>query len=372
MIRQFEIFKNYIVLNEKRNGYDQLKVISLADTSKFYYIELPEKFGTILIDPSQNINSDSLKIRYSSFKTPLINYVCELNQRNLKIVKQDKIVNYKPENYEVEELLASNNGINIPITLFYKRGALRKNNKSKIILSAYGAYGVDEYTGFTPDVLSLVDRGIVYAVAHVRGGNKFGVKWQNDGKLMNKKSTFSDFIACAKFLIENSYTSSQNLCAEGTSAGGLLIGAVINERPELFNSVVLIVPSVDILRNILDTTEYSETGNWREFGNPYDERSYQYIKSYSPYENIKNQAYPNTLIIYGVQDQKIPYWIPAKYTVKLRENNTGPNAIISRPIFEAHHNLGGQKITNDWNQSYIYTFILNNLFKTEQKSNDKR
>ncbi|MBN1251560.1 MAG: radical SAM peptide maturase [Bacteroidales bacterium] len=371
-IRQFEIFKNYIVLNERRDGQDQLKVISLADTSKFYYIEFSEKFGLILIEPYQNINSDSLKIRFSSFKTPTANYVFELNQRKLKIEKQDKIENYKPENYVVEELLASNCGISIPITLFYKKGALRKNNNSKIVLSAYGAYGMDEYTGFTPNVLSLVDRGIVYAVAHVRGGKKFGPKWHNEGKLMNKKNTFSDFIACAEYLIENEYTKPQFLCAEGSSAGGLLIGVVINERPDLFNSVVLVVPSVDILTNMLDTTEYSETGNWREFGNPYDEQSYQYIKSYSPYENIKNQAYPNTLIIYGVQDQKIPYWVPATYTVKLREYNTGPNAIISRPIFEAHHNLGGQKITNDWNQAYIYTFILNNLFKQEQRSNNKR
>lgn len=363
LICENHFFKDYYVIVEKQNMQNRINVISLKEKNKQYYIPFDkEEIYSVHFSYSQDYNSNILKLTYSSYVTPNIEYEFNLDTKELKKIKQLTINDYKPERYEVKRIWAASvDSVKIPITLFYKKRCLKKNEKTPILLNAYGCYGLGEEPSFNADLFSLLDRGVVYAVAHVRGGSELGNMWHKNAIKENKKNSFNDFVECAKYLISENYTSPKYLSAYGSSSGGLLMGVVANNYPELFNSIILVVPQVDLLSSLLDSTNYSSTGNWREFGNPYQEKYYDYIKSYSPYDNIKKQSYPNMLFIGGVQDPKVKYWESAKTVAKLREYNTGKNTILMRPIFNASHNLGFDEVTQEWNFSFIYNFVLSNF-----------
>ena len=240
-------------------------------------------------------------------------------------------------NYTEERVWAvANDGTQVPISMVYRKG-LKKNGKNPLLLYAYGSYGASMDAYFSSTRLSLLDRGFVYAIAHIRGGEDLGRKWYEDGKLLKKKNTFTDFIDCSKFVIKEGYTSSKHLYAEGGSAGGLLMGAVVNMAPELYHGVIAQVPFVDVVTTMLDETIPLTTGEYDEWGNPNVKKYYDYMKSYSPYDNVKAQAYPNLYISTGLHDSQVQYWEPAKWVAKLRATKTDTNFLYLDTNMEAGH-----------------------------------
>jgi oligopeptidase B len=261
-----------------------------------------------------------------------------MKNREKSLIRQQEVMgDFKAENYETRRLYAeAGDGTMVPVTIVYRKG-IQKNSDNPLLLYAYGSYGYSLNPRFNHSVLSLLNRGFIYAMAHVRGGEDLGRQWYEDGKLLKKKNTFTDFIDIADFLIAEGYTRSEKLFASGGSAGGLLIGAVVNMRPELFKGVLAAVPFVDVITTMLDETIPLTTAEYDEWGNPNIKDYYDYMLSYSPYDNVRAQVYPNMLVTAGLHDSQVQYWEPAKWVAKLREYNTGDNMILLYTNMEAGH-----------------------------------
>ncbi|MET0299512.1 MAG: prolyl oligopeptidase family serine peptidase, partial [Flavitalea sp.] len=336
-LNSMEAFDKFLVISENRNALSELRVIALADMSE-HYISFDEKAYTAGIGINPEFNSQTLRFSYTSMTTPPSVYDYDLVKKTRALKKQTAVLgSFKPENYEADRLWATGrDGTKIPVTIVYRKG-LKKDGKAPLLLYAYGSYGFSMSPGFSSNNLSLLDRGFAYAIAHVRGGMELGRAWYDNGRMQNKKNTFYDFIDCAEFLIKENFTSKEHLYAMGGSAGGLLMGAIVNYRPDLWKGVIAQVPFVDVITTMSDTTIPLTTLEYKEWGNPTDSNEYAYMKSYSPYDNVGKKAYPNMLVTTGLNDSQVQYFEPAKWVAKLRSAKTGDQKLLFKIEMDYGH-----------------------------------
>jgi len=338
LIEDIDIFKEYLVVSERSNGLSKIKIIPWSGKGEYY---LPFESETYTAYTSTNVDFDTeiLRYGYQSMATPAS--VIDFNMRTqAKEIKKEQEVlggKFDKNNYTEERIWATvKDGTKVPISMVYRKG-IKKDSSNPLLLYAYGSYGISMDPYFSSTRLSLLDRGFVYAIAHIRGGEDLGRQWYEDGKLLKKKNTFTDFIDCSKFVIEQKYTSTEHLYAEGGSAGGLLMGAVANMAPELYNGIIAQVPFVDVISTMLDDTIPLTTGEYDEWGNPNVKKYYKYMKSYSPYDNVSAQAYPNMYISTGLHDSQVQYWEPAKWVAKLRVIKTNDKQLFLDTNMDAGH-----------------------------------
>lgn len=364
LLEGIDIFKDYLVVSERTNGLNQIN-IQRWDGSVNYYLPFDSETYTAYTSTNIAFDTQTLRYAYNSMTTPssVIDFDMETQEKEVKKEQQVLGGKFDKLNYVSERVWASaSDGTQIPISLVYRKD-IGKNKKNPLLLYGYGSYGntIDPY--FSSVRLSLLDRGFVFAIAHVRGGQYLGRQWYEDGKLLKKKNTFTDFIDCSRFLIDQEYTSPQHHYAMGGSAGGLLMGAVINMAPELYNGVVSAVPFVDVVSTMLDDSIPLTTGEYDEWGNPNDEEYYHYIKSYSPYDNVTAQHYPNMLVTTGLHDSQVQYWEPAKWVAKLREFKTDANVLLLHTNMDAGHGgaSGRFEALKEIAEEYAFLFDLEGI-----------
>ena len=337
LLQDIDIFKNYLVVSERKNGLTQIRVINWANNNEYY---LNFDSDTYVANTTTNIDFDSQQLRYSfsSLTKPRSLYDFNLVTKEKTLLKQQKILGgYNEQGYASERLYAEGrDGTIIPISLVYKK-SLKNESSNPLLLYAYGSYGYSTEDYFSSHRLSLLDRGYIFAIAHVRGGQEMGRQWYDDGKLLKKKNTFYDFIDCGKYLISNNYTDKNKLFAMGGSAGGLLVGAVINIEPSIFKGAIAAVPFVDVVTTMLDESIPLTTGEYDEWGNPNNKEYYNYMLSYSPYDQVKAQNYPALLITTGFHDSQVQYWEPAKWIAKLRDMRTNNNLLLLHTNMDFGH-----------------------------------
>lgn len=358
LLEDFELFDNWIVLGERIKGLNNLGIINRKNNSE-NYINFGEESYTASISINPNLNSDLLRYNYSSLTTP--NSVIDYNivTKEKKVMKEDVVLGgFNKDNYESKMLWAkAADGTLVPVSLVYKKGFV-KNGKAPLLLYAYGSYGVSTDPGFRSAIISLLDRGFVYGLAHIRGGSEMGRYWYEDGKLLKKINTFTDFNNCAQFLVNEKYTSSEKLFAMGGSAGGLLMGAILNMRPDLYKGVVAMVPFVDIVTTMLDETIPLTTAEWDEWGDPRKKEYYDYMLSYSPYDQVKAMNYPNILVTTGYWDSQVQYWEPSKWVAKLRDMKTDNNKLVMDCNMTAGHGGASGRFERFRITALEYAFIL--------------
>ncbi len=359
LLEGIEIFKDYLVVEEKTNGQNQMRVINVK-TNDEYYMQFDSETYDVWAGVNPEFDTEVLRFGYTSMTTP--SSVLEMNMRTQerKLLKQHEIVGgYDEDLYTSKRLWATaRDGAKVPMSMVYRKDKFDENGTNPLLLYAYGSYGhsIDPY--FSSIRLSLLDRGFVYVITHIRGGEDLGRAWYEDGKLLNKKNTFYDFIDSAEFLIEEGYTTKQKLYAMGGSAGGLLMGAVINFRPDLWKGVIAAVPFVDVVTTMLDETIPLTTGEYDEWGNPNNEEYYKYIKSYSPYDNVEAKEYPNLLVTTGLHDSQVQYWEPAKWVAKLRDHKTDDNLLLLHCNMETGHGGASGRFSVHKETAMEYAFLL--------------
>jgi oligopeptidase B len=365
LFENYEIFKEFLVLGERKNGLRQIRVIKW-DQSEDYYLQFDEPVFTSFISTNPEFDTKILRFGYTSLTTPRSTYDFDMISKEKKLLKQDEVVgDFNPNDYFAERLFAiARDKTKIPISLVYKKG-LKKDGENPLLLYGYGSYGASMDPYFSSVRLSLLNRGFVYAIAHIRGGQEMGRKWYEDGKLLKKKNTFYDFIDCADFLIKEKFTRSQKLFAIGGSAGGLLMGAVINYRPELFKGVVAAVPWVDVVTTMLDDSIPLTTSEYDEWGNPNKKEYYNYMLSYSPYDNVGAKPYPALLVTTGLHDSQVQYFEPVKWVQRLRKKTTSNNKIIMHINMSAGHGGTSGRFKRFRETALEYAFIFDLLGITE-------
>lgn len=360
LLQGIEIFKDYLVLSERARANTLMRVIDQKSGRK-HYLNFGEAAYTVY--PSTNLDFDTelLRYGYTSLATPSSTFDYNMRTQERKLLKQQEVVGgYNPEDYQTERIWATaDDGTEIPMSIVYKKG-IKKDGSNPTLLYAYGSYGSSTNPTFTSSRLSLLERGFVYAIAHIRGGQEMGRQWYEDGKMFKKKNTFTDYIDCAEHLIAEKYTSPEKLFALGGSAGGLLMGAVVNMRPELFKGVVAKVPFVDVVTTMEDESIPLTTGEFDEWGNPKNPESYMYMLEYSPYDQVKPQSYPNMLVTTGLHDSQVQYWEPAKWVAKLREMKTDNNTLLLRTNMETGHGgtTGRFKVYREIAQEFAFMIDL--------------
>ena len=359
LIEGIDIFQDYLVIEERKDGLNRIKVINWIDFSS-HYVEFNDPAYSVFTTSNVDFDTSILRFVYTSMTTPVTVYDYNMKLTTKKLLKQDQVLDdtFSPSNYESKRYYAeARDGKKVPISLVYKKG-ITKDNNNPLLLYGYGSYGssIDPY--FSSVRLSLLNRGFIFAIAHIRGGEELGREWYEDGKLLNKKNTFYDFIDCAEFLIEENYTNKNKLYAAGGSAGGLLMGAIINMRPDLWNGVISAVPFVDVISTMLDESIPLTTGEFDEWGNPKDKQYYDYIKTYSPYDNIEKKDYPNLLVTTGYWDSQVQYWEPAKWVAKLREYKTDTNLLIMDCNMEVGHGGASGRFKRYREVALEYAFLL--------------
>lgn len=356
LLSGIEIFKDHMVVTERANANTLMRVID-QKTGKKHYLDFGEP--AYVVYPATNIDFDTplLRYGYASLTTPSSTYDYNMTTKEKTLLKQQEVVGgYNPADYTTERLWATaTDGTKIPMSIVYKKG-LKKDGNNNTMLYGYGSYGSSTDPFFSSTRLSLLDRGFVYAIAHIRGGQEMGRQWYEDGKMFKKKNTFTDFIDCAEFLIDEGYTKPEKLFASGGSAGGLLMGAVVNMRPDLFKAVLAKVPFVDVVTTMLDDDIPLTTGEFDEWGNPDVLESYMYMLEYSPYDQVKAQNYPNMMVTTGLHDSQVQYWEPAKWVAKLREMKTDNNTLVLRTNMETGHGgtTGRFKVYRETAQEYAF------------------
>ena len=360
-----DMFKNFFVAVEKTGGLPQLRVFDIK-TKKPHNIVFPE--SAFEASPGQNAEFDTklYRFNYSSLVTPSSVFDYDVASRERTLKKQQPVLGgYNTNDYQSERLLVTaTDGTKVPVSLVYKK-SLKKSGPQPTLLYAYGSYGLSMPLAFSSARLALLDRGMIFAIAHIRGGGEMGKQWHDDGKMMKKKNTFSDFIDAAAYLIDKKYTDPKQLVIQGGSAGGLLMGAVTNMRPDLFKAVVSQVPFVDVMNTMLDATLPLTVGEYLEWGNPNEEKPYQYMRSYSPYDNLERKAYPAILVETSLNDSQVMYWEPAKYVAKMRTLKTDTNPLLLRTNMDAGH--GGASGRYDYLKeiAYTYSFVLSQVGVTQ-------
>jgi oligopeptidase B len=337
LLEGIDVFKDYLVVTERKNGLLQLRIRNV-NTNAEHYVDFGEAAYTAYASSNPEFDTKTLRYVYTSMTTPssVYDYNMETKAKELK-KRQEVVGGYDPEEYVTERLYAtSRDGVKVPISLVYKKGT-EKSEKTPMLLYAYGSYGNSMDAAFSSTRLSLLNRGFIYAIAHVRGGQEMGRQWYEDGKLLKKKNTFYDFIDCAEYLIKGKFTSPAHLYAEGGSAGGLLMGAISNLRPDLWRGIIADVPFVDVVTTMLDESIPLTTNEFDEWGNPKNKESYMFMKSYSPYDNVEKKDYPNMLVTTGLHDSQVQYFEPAKWVARLRTHKTDKNVLLLKTNMEAGH-----------------------------------
>ncbi len=337
LLEGVEMFRDHMVLEERTGGLTQLRIRQMS-TGKEHYVDFGEAAYTAFISTNKDFNTDVLRYGYSSMTTPWSTFDYSMTTKERTLLKEQPVLgDFNKENYATERIMApATDGTLVPVSIVYRKG-VKKDGTAPLLLYAYGSYGASMDAYFSSNNLSLLDRGFIYAIAHIRGGEEMGRQWYEDGKLLKKKNTFTDFIDCGEHLIKEGYTSKGKLFAMGGSAGGLLMGAVVNMRPDLWQGVVAAVPFVDVVTTMLDESIPLTTGEYDEWGNPNEKEYYDYILSYSPYDNVEAKEYPNMLVTTGLHDSQVQYWEPAKWVARLRDRKTDKNMLLLHTNMEAGH-----------------------------------
>jgi oligopeptidase B len=359
LMEDIDIFKEYLVVSERSRGLNKLRIVRWDKTADYY---LPFDNETYTAYTTQNPEFDTKVLRYgyNSLTTPASVIDFNMETKEQTVMKEVEVLGGKfdKNNYASERVWATaDDGTKIPISMVYRKG-MKKNGKNPLLIYGYGSYGatIDPY--FSSSRLSLLDRGFIFAIAHIRGSEYLGRQWYEDGKLLKKKNTFTDFIAASKYLIEEKYTSKEHLYASGGSAGGLLMGAIVNMAPEVYNGVIASVPFVDVVTTMLDDSIPLTTGEYDEWGNPNEEEYYHYMKSYSPYDNVAALVYPNIFITTGYHDSQVQYWEPAKWVAKLREFKKGDSKIYLHTNMDAGHGGASGRFEALKEVAMDYAFLL--------------
>lgn len=362
LLEWVDSFRDYIVLYERQNGLRQIRISSTDALSQVHYVQFPEPAYSVDLDSNPQYDTRVLRFRYSSLITPpsVIDYHMDTSQWEL--IKQEEIPSgYDISNYVSERIYATaDDGQLIPISLVHKRDVVR-DGSNPLLLYGYGAYGASIDADFNSKRLSLLDRGFIFAIGHIRGGSEMGRAWYEDGKLFNKKNTFTDFIACAEHLIKEGFTSKEKLAIEGGSAGGLLVSACLTMRPDLFKAVIAKVAFVDVITTMSDPTIPLTTLEYDEWGNPSDYELYKYMMSYSPYDNIRATEYPHLLITTGLNDPRVAYWEPAKFAAKLREMKTDNNLLLLQTNYASGHAGASGRYDSLKEVAVDYAFLIDTL-----------
>lgn len=360
LLENMELFKEFLVLQERKEGLTQLRIIKWKDMSD-YYLDFGEPTYVAYISTNPEFDSDVLRYGYTSLTTPKSTFDYNMKNMKKKLLKQQEVVgDFTSAEYQTERIFTeARDGTKIPISLVYKKNM--KKTDMPLLLYAYGSYGYSMDPYFSSVRLSLLDRGFVYAIAHIRGGQEMGRWWYEDGKLLKKKNTFTDFIDCGKHLVKTKYTSPEKLFAAGGSAGGLLVGAVMNMQPDLFKGIFAGVPFVDVVTTMLDESIPLTTSEYDEWGNPNEKSYYDYMLSYSPYDNVETKDYPALLVTTSLHDSQVQYFEPAKWVAKLRELKTDNNLLLLKTDMEAGHSGKSGRFKRYHNTALEYAFILDQL-----------
>ena len=360
LLEGFEIFKDYFVLEERTEGLLQLKIINNGDQTS-YYLPFNEPTYSAYVGINLDFDTEVLRYGYTSLTQPSSTLEYNMRTRETKLLKQQEVLGgtFDSNNYISERIWApSRDGkVKVPISLVYHKNT-KKSSETPLLLYGYGSYGHTIDASFSNVRLSILDRGYIFAIAHIRGGEYLGREWYENGKMLHKKNTFFDFIDAAKYLVAKNYTSSQHLYAMGGSAGGLLVGAVMNYEPTLFNGIIAQVPFVDVVTTMLDESIPLTTGEFDEWGNPKKKKYYNYMLSYSPYDNIEEKDYPNILITTGFHDSQVQYWEPAKWTAKLRELKTDDHILVFKTDMKSGHGGASGRFESLKEDALEYAFLL--------------
>ena len=358
LVDSMEIFKDYLVLSTVRRGTDQVEIVS-RQSGHSRLIEFDEAAHTVFTEDNYEFAAAELRFTYESLTTPPSVYDFSFATGERKLVKQQAVhggfdrSNYRSERHWV----SARDGSEVPVSLVY-RSSLSTDGSRPLLLYAYGAYGISVEADFDSDILSLLDRGFVYAIAHVRGGTELGRQWYEDGREKRKQNTFNDFVDVTRYLIDTGITSAERCYASGGSAGGLLIGAVANIAPELYNGLATRVPFVDVVTTMLDESIPLTTGEFDEWGNPAEKAAYDRMLSYSPYDNVRDQDYPNMLVTTGLHDSQVQYWEPAKWVAKLRAKKTDENLLLLWVDMQAGHSGKSGRYQSLEDEALVYTFFM--------------
>jgi len=365
LLEYVEIFRDHLVIAERKDGLVQLRIRPWSGEDE-HYLDFGDPAYLAYVSTNPEIDTNILRYGYTSLTTPNSVYDYNMETREKELLKQEEVLGgFDPADYVSERLYApARDGVRVPVSIVYRRGT-EKNGDNPMLLYAYGSYGASRDATFSSARLSLLDRGFVYAIAHVRGGEEMGRWWYEDGKLLNKKNTFTDFIDVAEFLIDEGYTNPDKLFAQGGSAGGLLMGAITNLRPDLFKGVLALVPWVDVVTTMLDESIPLTTSEYDEWGNPNDEEYYHYMLSYSPYDNVEAKDYPNLLVTTGLHDSQVQYFEPAKWVAKLRAMKTDDNRLLLKTNMEAGHGGASGRYKRYEEIAFQYAFMLDLVGITE-------
>jgi len=360
LLEDFDLFSKFLVTQERSQGLTQIHIQPWEAEREGHSLPFDDETYTAYVGMNPEFDTNLLRFGYNSLVSPSSVYDYDMVTRHKTLLKQQEVVGgHEPSDYHSERIWAkAADGVLVPISLVYKKSTFKKDGKQPLLLYAYGSYGYSMDPYFSANRLSLLQRGFVFAIAHIRGGEDLGRAWYEDGKLLKKKNTFTDFIACAEHLIHSNYTSPAHLYAMGGSAGGLLMGAVINMRPDLFQGVVANVPFVDVVTTMLDESIPLTTGEFQEWGNPKESEFYEYMLSYSPYDNVREQAYPNLLVTSGLHDSQVQYWEPTKWVAKLRELKTDQHTLLLFTNMEAGHGGASGRFNPLKEIALEYAFLL--------------
>ena len=358
LLSDLEVFEDFLVLSERSRGLTQLRIHPWNGTPE-HYLEFGEPAYTASIGLNPALKTRLLRYEYSSLTTPPSTFDYDMIDRKRTLLKQQEVLGgFDPADYRTERHFAETaDGSRVPVSLVYRKGTCR-DGSAPLLLYGYGSYGINVNASFSPARVSLLDRGFIFAIAHVRGGQEMGRSWYEDGKLLKKRNTFTDFIDCAEYLLARGYADPQRLFAQGGSAGGLLIGAAMNLRPELWKAVVAQVPFVDVVTTMLDDTIPLTTSEFDEWGNPEDQECYEYMFSYSPYDNVTAQDYPNLLVTTGLHDSQVQYWEPAKWVARLRALKTDSNLVLLKTNLEAGHSGASGRYKHYEETAFYYAFLI--------------
>lgn len=358
LLEGIDVFANHLVLSERKNAQTLLRIINQKDKNE-HYLNFGEEAYVAYSSTNPEFETNKLRFVYSSLTTPVSTIDYDMDSKTKEIKKQQAVVGgHTPSDYKSERLYAkARDGVMVPISLVYK-STTKVSAATPMLLYAYGSYGSSTDPGFNSARLSLLNRGFIFAIAHIRGGQEMGRQWYEDGKMFKKINTFNDFIDCSKFLIDKQYTSSGHLYAMGGSAGGLLMGAIVNMAPELYRGVVAAVPFVDVISTMMDESIPLTTNEFDEWGNPKNKDSYDYMLSYSPYDQVEAKAYPNLLVTTGLFDSQVQYWEPAKWVAKLRDKKTDKNVLILHTNMEAGHGGASGRFKRYKETALEYAFML--------------
>ena len=357
-IEGLTFFANHIVVSEREGGLSYVRVID-ARTKQSHRVTTDEPDYALSLSSNPEFNTSTVRFHYQSMVTPSSVYDYDLNTRQRTLLKRQEVLGgYDPANYEARRIWAvARDGTKVPVSIVHKKG-VKLDGTAPLLLYAYGSYGASMTPSFSSSRLSLLDRGVIYALAYIRGGGELGEEWREQGRMMYKMNTFTDFIDCADYLVKHKYTSSNKLVIQGGSAGGLLVGAVVNMRPDLFKAAVAQVPFVDVMNTMLDASLPLTTSEYIEWGNPNKREEFGYMLKYSPYDNVRPQDYPSMLIEVSLNDSQVPYWEGAKFAAKIRAMKTGSNPVLVKTNMGAGHGGASGRYDALRETSFTYAFML--------------